>query len=328
MAVVLVGFELLARAGFLDVESINLTPIPREIVERTGLPGLSFRLRPGSRGIHRLPGASRDADDPGGSVTYTINALGFRGPETTLAKPSGVVRVVALGDSFTFGAGVPDDSTWPAALGRELGPASEVLNLGVMAYDTSDEVALLEAQGLALEPDLVVVAFHVNDAGGGGQLQALGDARRAGLPAWRRASRLLDVLAYRLEIRAAGEAVLDSYRRSFAADSPGWSRVRSALRRLSELGERDGFEVVLALYPLLWDPLHPYPLGDVHGTVADFARGLGLRVVDLTPAFAGEQAPALWVHPADHHPNARAQAIAAHALGSFLRDEKLVPGAA
>jgi lysophospholipase L1-like esterase len=327
VAAVLVAFELLARAGVFGDEPVNLTPVPREITQPSDIPGLPYRLRPGARGVHRFPRHSRADFAPEQTLTYSINRLGFRGAETTLRKPADSFRVVALGDSFTFGSGVRDADTWPAALGRELGPGSEVLNLGVMAYDSANEVALLEAMGLALDPDLVLVAFHVNDAGGGGQLKALRTRREElELPSWRRASRLLDVIASGLESRSAREAVLASYRQSFAPDAAGWDRVRAALRRLRELADEHGFEVAIALYPLLWDPLDRYVLGDVHATVAAFARDTGLRVVDLAPAFAAEKAPELWIHPANHHPNERANAIAARALGKFLLVEGLVQG--
>ena len=40
-----------------------------------------------------------------------------------------------------------------------------MLNLGVGGYDTLNEVAVLEETGLAFSPDLVVLAYCINDAG-------------------------------------------------------------------------------------------------------------------------------------------------------------------
>jgi hypothetical protein len=34
-----------------------------------------------------------------------VNALGFRGPETSVSKPDGVLRIVAVGDSCTLHSG-------------------------------------------------------------------------------------------------------------------------------------------------------------------------------------------------------------------------------
>jgi lysophospholipase L1-like esterase len=97
-----------------------------------------------------------------------INAHGFRDREFQPAKPAGTTRIVALGDSATFGIRLPTTVLWPKVLERLLredGRAVEVLNLGIVGYDTLEEVAFLETTGLAFQPDHVVVAYHLNDAG-------------------------------------------------------------------------------------------------------------------------------------------------------------------
>lgn len=96
-----------------------------------------------------------------------VNSHGFRDREYTLAKPVGVRRVVALGDSATFGIKLPVEVLWPERLEASYAPEDkvEVLNLGIVGYDILEEVAFLESRGLAFAPDLVVVGFHVNDLG-------------------------------------------------------------------------------------------------------------------------------------------------------------------
>jgi hypothetical protein len=47
-------------------------------------------------------------------------------------------------------------------------------------------------------------------------------------------------------------------------------------------------------------------------------------VLDLFDAFRGRDGPSLWVHPTNQHPNEEAHAIAAEALGRFLREERLL----
>src|SRR5215469_15014635 len=50
------------------------------------------------------------------SVDVRLNALGFREPHLPSPKPPGVLRVVALGDSFTRGYGVEEHQAWPRRL--------------------------------------------------------------------------------------------------------------------------------------------------------------------------------------------------------------------
>lgn len=92
------------------------------------------------------------------------NALGFRGPEVAPEKEPGKLRVLVLGDSFTYGIGVADGETFSARL-EALDPRYEVLNTGVNGYGTAQELLLLRDQGLALRPDVVVVVFFWNDVG-------------------------------------------------------------------------------------------------------------------------------------------------------------------
>lgn len=54
----------------------------------------------------------------------TTNARGFRGPVLARAKPAGALRVVAVGNSSTFGWGVNDDETYPAQLEHALRAAA------------------------------------------------------------------------------------------------------------------------------------------------------------------------------------------------------------
>ena len=102
-----------------------------------------------------------------GSVA-NINALGFRGPAVSLPKPDGVLRVVLLGGSTTFGWGVGDDETIDAhmrAIMADQYPERvvEVVNLGFDGYDSFQLLERFRSDGLRLDPDIVIVNSGVND---------------------------------------------------------------------------------------------------------------------------------------------------------------------
>ena len=92
------------------------------------------------------------------------NGQGFRGPELERTKRRR--RIVALGDSFTYGWGVDGEQTWPAVLERLLragGEEVEVANLGQGGV-TSDEYARVAERALpVLKPDLVIVGVLQGD---------------------------------------------------------------------------------------------------------------------------------------------------------------------
>ncbi len=105
-----------------------------------------------------------------GVARYHINSLGFRGREYDRIKKKDTFRIVAVGDSTTFGINVIDNQTFPHFLERKLnkqlshtGIKYEVLNLGVTGYDARQIYHRLVTLGIGLEPDLIIYGFTPND---------------------------------------------------------------------------------------------------------------------------------------------------------------------
>ncbi|HUR27227.1 MAG TPA: GDSL-type esterase/lipase family protein [Planctomycetota bacterium] len=105
---------------------------------------------------------------PGALVPYgaaqseKINANGYRGPLRAREKPPGVLRVVALGDSSTFGMGVPYEDTWCAQLEARLaaeGVPAEVIDAGVIGFTIDQGLERYDALVHDLRPDVVISAF-------------------------------------------------------------------------------------------------------------------------------------------------------------------------
>lgn len=169
--------------GFLEGRDLVLRP--------SDDPDLGYELVPGADGVAF-------------ETRIRVNSAGFRDREHAREKPGGTRRLLVLGDSITFGNSLPREERFPEILEelyREEGEPVEVLNLGVAGYDTVQEVAFLEKVGLAFDPDVVLVAYCINDAGvHSASLPALRVMERYG--AWIRRSRLLQVLFVRIDARA------------------------------------------------------------------------------------------------------------------------------
>ncbi|GJL70185.1 MAG: hypothetical protein NPIRA06_28200 [Nitrospirales bacterium] len=99
--------------------------------------------------------------------TYVkVNSHGFRDREFHVEKERGVYRVIALGDSITFGKSLAVEETFPKQLEvlvSEKGHQVEVLNVGHGGYNTLQEVATLEHVGIKFKPNLVILGYCVND---------------------------------------------------------------------------------------------------------------------------------------------------------------------
>jgi lysophospholipase L1-like esterase len=94
------------------------------------------------------------------SYQARINNLGFRDRDLAVRR-TGAKRVLAIGDSFTYGWGVDAEDSWPKAMERELrqgGLNVEVANLGAPGAGPREYAALAERAIPLLRPDLIVVA--------------------------------------------------------------------------------------------------------------------------------------------------------------------------
>ena len=96
-----------------------------------------------------------------------LNSLGFRGPEVS-SRNDNEYRILAIGDSHVYGQGVADDELMTAVLEKKLNQPGtscsySVINMGVRAYSTNNELALFKKAGLPLDPDHVIVFFFIND---------------------------------------------------------------------------------------------------------------------------------------------------------------------
>jgi len=112
--------------------------------------------------------------DTGEMFVVGINEQGFRGEDFEISKEQGVVRIVTLGASSTFGFYNRDNETYPYQLEKMLNERCksrrfEVINLGI-PHSTSDQIlAIFMAEALPLEPDIVTFYEGRNDSQLGGR---------------------------------------------------------------------------------------------------------------------------------------------------------------
>jgi hypothetical protein len=72
-------------------------------------------------------------------------------------------RILLLGDSYTFGHGVPAEETFGAVLAQELLPDWDFVNLAVPGSGTDQQLITFERRGKQIRPDIVVLGFFVRD---------------------------------------------------------------------------------------------------------------------------------------------------------------------
>jgi hypothetical protein len=91
-------------------------------------------------------------------ANLSTNSLSIRGKREYTPGKVNRTRIVAIGDSYTFGQCLDDDQTIPAHV-EQLLPDSEVINLGVMGYGHDQMLIRLQRDGLRYRPDVVLLGF-------------------------------------------------------------------------------------------------------------------------------------------------------------------------
>lgn len=154
LSVALGVLEILARVGYEPAgERIDDFRISTSDFYQPD-PELGWRPRPQVSGVHERRRSFRS--------TFRTNSRGLRDRDYPLARVPGLVRIVVLGDSFTWGYGVNDQEVFTERL-EALLDSVEVINLGVAAYGLAQEIAYLRREGFLYNPDMVILALCLND---------------------------------------------------------------------------------------------------------------------------------------------------------------------
>jgi len=269
--------------------------------------GLSARFRPYTflRGWYDRPRWSYF--DEGGQVDYVFNRYGLRDHDFELEKQPGEFRVVAIGDSFTFGVGVQLEDCWTEVTERELrqrrGGPVEVINAGFAGgYKTLEYEDWILRDGVRLKPDVILVGFCLNDMNRNVSLYAWTDPRK--LDQWAGgASRVLNALQTAWVGPAPPRHLLDYTK--MVAKAPGdWNGAKAALHRLHEALAAQGIRLVVVPFPMVSGLREtPYPFAALLDQVNAFLDAEHIERIDLLPRVIGLVDEDLWVHPTDQHPN-------------------------
>jgi len=138
----ILGLEGAARLFFSDRRDHPVVPRDvRQFDERLG-----WSLKPLAQGSSHATGYE---------IEYRINSMGLRDDETTYEKPEGIFRIVLIGDSYTFGYGVPIEKHFSTLLEGYFNNV-ETINMGVDGFGIDQELLHLRAEGFRYEPDLVL----------------------------------------------------------------------------------------------------------------------------------------------------------------------------
>ncbi len=291
-----VRWEYLKRRGLEDWDA------SLAIHTRSDDPVLIYELLPGSA-------CRRDG------VHIAINSQGFRDDEFPRHVPARAKRIVVIGDSVAWGWGVEMAQVFPQRLEERLRqqsaprqPPPIVYNLAVDGYTTEQEIRLLETRGLALDPDLIIVSYVMNDpvdSGGGLARYYVG-------PRFELVGVLRKVL-WNLTHKRPKEFHQYVHARHK-------KRVDAQFARLGQITNENDVPILIAVIPVFdFDADGAYPWQDLHQRIGALSESNGLWFLDLYQVFANH--PVEDVALDEWHPTAKGHEMIAEALQDFINSQ-------
>lgn len=300
-----------------------------------------------------------------GSVPMVISADGLRDRPYERARQPGIPRVAVVGDSFTMGDGVVVEASYPDQLERLFADEErqvEVINFGISATNTLQQLEIVRATVLPYSPDVVVLGFNLNDykiydattfermrQSFGTTYDVNPDRTVRVIPPSRtRLEHLKNALATRSALVRLAIAARDAVAGP-AADAGGgdplttalvtrqdvpaerWDRVHAAIIDMAALVRAHGARFLVMLLPAMTELPRPYPpsfadypYASLHSRIGAELAGAGIDWFDVLKSFGRRSADSLVVSRFDPHLNREGNAIIAGALHDYLTERGMI----
>lgn len=281
------------------------------------------------------------------------NALGLRDSREPF-EAAGRPVVIAVGDSFTYGLGVPYTESYPAQLEaklRQVSPDVAVINAGRPGLDTAGALDLLKRMYAEYQPQVVILGFHPADVVQNQQTFAERERDSQQAPAAaehvanvdetieraERNSPMLFLVREFLRQKTSTFALLDYLYKTYvikylpaptALTATGTGAEFDPTERfLDEIHEYlaangDAELVLLGIVALV--RFDQYPYMNLNARLQAYARSRGIHFIDTLSEFSKHSSQDFWVSVSDGHYNAQGNAVVSEAVSAYMLEHGLL----
>jgi lysophospholipase L1-like esterase len=333
----LVCVEVLVRIFWNKLNGQTVIPLTLKTHRFTANPLMGYELVPGSVSFED-------------NALYKINQDGIRDRDYAQAKPDGTFRIAAVGDSCTFGLGLELEDTWPKQLERELqktNPRVEVINFGVMGYNTPQEAERIQDKVLKYTPDLIIIGYSLNDIGvlsrqrtllatykGYDSFLTTGSGFVNGLLPHSKTYLLIKNRLFLKKTNADTRPqyskdglkfIRKGYNRYFFdayGEAENWHILNAAFAKIRALTQPQ-IPVLFVIHTELQEMDH-YLFTEIHEIVKKLCHDYGFLVLDPLAEMLAYKARDLRISVANTHPNALGNKIFVQAIARYLHTASLI----
>jgi len=231
-------------------------------------------------------------------------------------------RIIIIGDSFTFGAGIEERDRFSNVIQTRLGAEYEVLNFGTAGHNLPHHLSTLD-RALGYKPDFVLLQLYENDFETRNMHRPVAHTLRDDTDRQMQRFvlyRLINTASVRLQEAVGVSEEYTHYMASHLKDpnSPDACEAFGMLTTFITKAKEAHVPVGTVIFPALW-VLKPggrdYPFDYLHEHVRAICQEQTIPCLDLFAEFARDENPRhLWVNAFDAHPNAEANHRAAQEI--------------
>jgi hypothetical protein len=266
-------------------------------------------------------------------VYFPLNAMGYRERPFTPKENPHTYRIMVVGDSFTEGSGCRREETFSGVLERELnrrlqeaGCAArvEVFNLGRCGANTVEEVHRILTEGPILKPDLIILAYVLNDPE-----NHPADIRFFNPPPWASVIHkvMLDEVnsyayywfftkftVFRGEVSTSDEYFMAVHEENYH----GLQKAKKSLVQLKNFVKEKNIDFFTIIFPIFYQGDYPEKLKGIHRQVFKIFHGYNMEVFDLLDFYEkhNKNLGVFAFSAYDSHPNPAAHNL----LGNYLAE--------
>ena len=275
------------------------------------------------------------------------NSQGLRDVEHSLKKEEGTLRILGLGDSFTFGWGVKLEESFlkqlETSLTRETNRNVEAINAGVPGYGLNHYYIYLKNIGIKYQPDIVVLSYFVDDLPTSLQeeLQPYEESFHERLQykgGILHRSRFYNFITSAAAIiRVRNHASVVDHIRNMEVRRVAWARYENPLlvkeggkgaetialleeflTQIKAITAANHATLVMMFIPDISHLYHP-EYQNINGVLRQLTTKLDIPFVDMTPIFeSSKDLSTYYLFPKDAHTNVRGHQAMASALTELI----------
>lgn len=262
---------------------------------------------------------------------YGRNSHGYRDYEYNYSKDDRVYRIVIIGDSVAYGLKVKLEESFGKVLETKLNHLLEsekceieVIILALGGYSTSQELIILENEGLDYSPDLIIWSYVLNDPAHPVYHNANGEMGRYFFKPKVHIINFVKKKWFDIAEKIKGKNCEKEYHKFLHCVY--WDQVESHINKIGQISKKHNIPIIFLIHPVFQKnkSLDTYTLTSLHRRLDEVASETGLLVLDLLDAYKSgnpdfiEQYSKTWFD--SWHPNAEGHRLIADYIYKNIRE--------